>query len=128
SSFILRPSSLWSVALLAAIILAALPVAYYPALTFWVPLAAGLAAAILIEQARAQGARAIARLLLAALALGALTLVLAAPTILDYFKGFSFRYSLPAPHVGPDRFIAISETLGLQAFRLPDDGPQTPTA
>ena len=56
------------------------------------------------------------------------TLVLAAPTILDYFKGFSFRYSLPAPHVGPDRFIAISETLGLQAFRLPDDGPQTPTA
>ena len=67
-------------------------------------------------------------LLLAALAIGALTLVLSAPTILDYFKGFSFRYSLPAPHVGPDRFIAISETLGLQAFRLPNDGPQTPTA
>src|SRR5207342_896353 len=31
------------------------------------------------------------------------------------------------PHVGPDRFIAISETLGLRAFRLPDDGSQTPT-
>ncbi len=44
----------WSrlgVALLAAITLAALPVAYYPALTLWAPLAAGLAAAILIEQA-----------------------------------------------------------------------------
>jgi hypothetical protein len=119
---------LFAILLLAAIVLAALPVAYYPALTFWVPLAAGLAVAILIEQALTTGARAITRLLLAALALGALTLLLAAPTILDYFKGFSFRYSLPAPHVGPDRFIAISEMLGLQAFRLPDDGPQTPAA
>src|SRR5262249_39761305 len=35
------------VAVLAAIILAALPVAYYPALTLWVPLAAGLGAALL---------------------------------------------------------------------------------
>ena len=41
-----------AVALLAAITLAALPVAYYPALTLWAPLAAGLALAILIEQAR----------------------------------------------------------------------------
>lgn len=129
SSSVFRPPSRIGVALLTAISLAALPVAYYPALTFWVPLAAGLGVALVIERALTpHGGRAITRLLLAALALVALTLVLAAPTILDYFKGFSFRYSLPAPHVGPDRFIAISETLGLQAFRLPDDGPQTPTA
>jgi hypothetical protein len=128
SSFVVRASSKIGVALLAAIALAALPVAYYPALTFWVPLAAGLAAAILIEQAIARNTRAITRLLLAALVLAALTLVLATPTILDYFKGFSFRYSLPAPHVGPDRFIGLSEILGLRAFRLQDDGTQTPTA
>ncbi|MEO7910495.1 MAG: hypothetical protein ABIV47_12675, partial [Roseiflexaceae bacterium] len=129
SSFVFGRPSRIGVALLTAITLAALPVAYYPALTFWVPLAAGLGAALVIEQAlTSQGARAVVRLLLAALALSALTLALATPTILDYFKGFSFRYSLPAPHVGPARFIAISETLGLQAFRLPDDGPQTPTA
>jgi hypothetical protein len=122
-------SSRWSVALLAAIALAALPVAYYPALTFWVPVAAGLGAALVVESlSRRAGKPGPAALLLAALALAALTLVLAAPTILDYFKGFSFRYSLPAPHVGPDRFIALSETLGLRAFRLPDDGPQTPVA
>jgi hypothetical protein len=129
SSFVVRPSSRIGVALLAGITLAALPVAYYPALTFWGPLAAGLGAALVIERALTfRGAQAVVRLLLAALALVALTLLLAAPTVLDYFKGFSFRYSLPAPHVGPDRFIAISETLGLQAFRLPDDGPQTPAA
>lgn len=115
------------VALLAAIALAALPVAYYPALTFWVPLAAGLGAARLIEAfSRRDDQAGPLRLLLAALGLGALTLLLAAPTILDYFKGFSFRYSLPAQHVGPDRFIAIGETLGLLAFRLPDDGAQPP--
>ncbi len=50
-SFVVRPPSRLGVALLAAITLAALPVAYYPALTLWVPLAAGLAAAVLIEQA-----------------------------------------------------------------------------
>ncbi len=68
------------------------------------------------------------RLLLASLALGVATLALAAPTIQDYYKGFSFRYSLPAQHVGPERFIAPAETIGLAAFRLPDDGPQPPAA
>jgi hypothetical protein len=127
--FVFRLSSRIGVALLAAITLAALPVAYYPALTYWVPLAVGIGVARVIEAVRRrEGEPGPAGLLLGALVLGALTLVLAAPTILDYFKGFSFRYSLPAPHVGPDRFIAISETLGLRAFRLPDDGSQTPPA
>lgn len=116
-------------ALLAAVALAALPVAYYPALTIWVPLAAGLGIARCIEAARhAAGEPGPVRLLGAALALGALALLLAAPTIQDYFEGFSFRYSLPAPHIGPDRFIAATDTLGLTTFRLPGGGPQPPAA
>jgi hypothetical protein len=127
SSVVLRPSSRWGLALLAAIVLAALPVAYYPALTLWVPIAAGLGAAVLIESLlRRPGKPGPFGLLLAALGLGALALLLAVPTIVDYFQGFSFRYSLIAQHIGPDRFIAFTETLGLLAFRLPDDGAQPP--
>ena len=117
----------FAVVLLAAIVLAALPVAYYPALTLWVPIAAGLGAALLIESLlRQPGKPEPLGLLLAALGVGALTLLLAAPTIVDYFQGFSFRYSLIAQHIGPDRFIAFTETLGLLAFHLPNDGPQPP--
>jgi hypothetical protein len=127
SSFVLRPSSKWSIALLAAVVLAGLPVAYYPALTLWVPIAAGLGAARVLESLRRRpGQPGPLGLALAALALGALTLLLAVPTIVDYFQGFSFRYSLIAQHIGPDRFIAFTETLGLRAFRLPNDGPQPP--
>jgi hypothetical protein len=126
---VVGPSSRVGVALLAAIALAALPVAYYPALTLWAPLAAGLGAARLVEALRRRpGDPSPLGLLLGALALGALTLLLAAPTILDYFKGFAFRYSLDSQHIGPDRFIAFTETLGLRAFRLANDGPQTPAA
>jgi hypothetical protein len=133
------------VLLLTAITLAALPVAYYPALTIWAPMAAGLGAARLLEAllnprplalsatpgSAAEGAgrwRVSVRLFIAALALGVVALALAAPTIRDYYAGFSFRYSLPAQHIGPDRFIAPAETLGLLAFRLPNGGPQPPAA
>jgi hypothetical protein len=119
------PSSKSSVALVAGVALAALPVAYYPALTIWIPLALGLGAARLIESFRrgADGPRP-SRLLVAALALGVVALLLAALPIQDYSKGFSFRYSLPAQHIGPDRFISPTDTIGLTAFRLPDGGPQ----
>ncbi|MFL5801999.1 MAG: hypothetical protein ACJ8CR_09695 [Roseiflexaceae bacterium] len=123
--------SRFSVLVLAGVALAALPVAYYPALTIWAPMALALGAARLSESlggARNTGAPGPARLLLASLVLGVVTLALAAPTIQDYYEGFSFRYSLPAQHVGPDRFIAPAETIGLAAFRLPDDGPQPPAA
>jgi hypothetical protein len=172
SSFIVHRSSFVGVVLLAGVVLAALPVAYYPALTIWIPMAAALGAARFVEavwnpqpptpaRTPGQGAEAAslgkpapeqtpvslppavrdkrsaggrlaggwrdgARLLLAAMALGAVVLMLAAPTIRDYYAGFSFRYSLPAQHVGPDRFIAPTETIGLLAFRLPNDGPQPP--
>ncbi|HET9222050.1 MAG TPA: hypothetical protein VFO07_06080 [Roseiflexaceae bacterium] len=132
-SSILDPRSssnrwLFGVLLLTGVVLAALPVAYYPALTIWIPMAVALGMARLLEAFVAQpsGGRAVVRLLLAALAVGVVALILAAPTIRDYYAGFSFRYSLPAQHVGPDRFIAPTETIGLLAFRLPNDGPQPP--
>jgi hypothetical protein len=115
--------------LLAGVALAALPVAYYPALTIWIPMALGLGAARFVESFRRgpYEPRPIG-MLLGALALGAAVVVLSILPIQDYYRGFSFRYSLPAQHVGPDRFIAPTETLGLAAFRLPDNGPQPPAA
>ena len=124
-----RGAAAWPAALLGAATLAALPVAYYPALTIWVPMAAGLGAARLLEAWRRPAGPALrecGRLALAAAALGALALLLAAPTVRDYYQGFSFRYSLPEPKIGPERFIAATETLGLTAFRLPGGGAQPP--
>ncbi|HEX9370953.1 MAG TPA: hypothetical protein VF897_08100, partial [Roseiflexaceae bacterium] len=117
------------VALLAGVALAALPVAYYPALTIWIPMALGLGAARFVESFR-RGPYEPGPIgtLLGALALGAAVVLLSILPIQDYYRGFSFRYSLPAQHIGPDRFIAPSETLGLAAFRLPDSGPQLPAA
>jgi hypothetical protein len=151
SSFVLRPSSRIGIALTAAVALAALPATFYPALTIWLPMALALSVARLLEAGfltaehagnvesledrpaprsprfgRA-GAREAGRLALAALALGLVALALAASTIADYYEGFS-ALSLLAQHVGPDRFIAPAETLGLLAFRLPNDGPQPPAA
>jgi hypothetical protein len=148
-TFVVRRSSFVGVLLLAGVALAALPVAYYPALTIWIPMAVALGAARLVEAVwsprpltpaptpgkRGPGAfdtmlgrGGVARLLLSAVALGVVTLILAAPTIRDYYAGFSFRYSLPAQHVGPDRFIAATETIGLRTFRLSNDGSQPPAA
>jgi hypothetical protein len=114
SSFVVRPSSRVSVALLAAITLAALAVAYYPALTLWVPLAAGLAVAILIEQARAP--RAIPRLLLATVALATLTAIVAAPAILDYWHGFAYRYNEQVTTLGVFFYIPTTDILGLTPY------------
>jgi hypothetical protein len=114
SSFVLRLSSIWSTTLLAAITLAALAVAYYPALTLWVPLAAGLAAAILIERARQPGA--LARLLLAALALALLTGLVAAPTLLDYWHGFAYRYNEQLTTLGVFSYIPATDILGLTPY------------
>ena len=139
------------VALLTGVALAALPATFYPALTIWLPMALALGVARLLEAGfltaehaenaeslenrpaprsprfgRA-GVREAGRLALAALALGLVALALAAPTIADYYEGFS-ALSLLAQHIGPDRFIAPAETLGLLAFRLPNDGPQPPAA
>ncbi len=143
-----RRSSIVGVALLAAITLAALPVAYYPALTLWAPLAAGLATAILIEQACAPGketltpdpspvatgegrkllplsrrngrggwgVRAILRLLLATLALAALTAIVSAPAILDYWHGFAYRYNEQLTTLGIFFYIPATDILGLTPY------------
>lgn len=117
----------WRVALLAAIVLAAVPVAYYPALVIAAPLIAAAGAARLIEtRHQPQPGPALLALVLAAVALGGLTLVASALAVLDYFEGFSFRYSLIEPKIGPDRFIGVDEILGLTAFRLTSGGVQPP--
>jgi hypothetical protein len=112
-----RRSSQISVALLAGVVLTALPVSYYPALTLWVPLAAGLAAAILIEQAL-NGARrqAIARLLLATVGLAGLTALIGLPAILDYWHGFAYRYNEQLTTLGVFFYIPATDILGLTPY------------
>lgn len=112
--------------LLTALVLAGLPIAYYPALTVWVPMAAALGAVRMLEARRSGMLPGVVRLLGAALLLAALTLLLAANTVVDYFEGFSWRYSLIEPKIGPDRFLAATDILGLTAFRLPGGGDQPP--
>ncbi|MGB9736701.1 hypothetical protein [Chloroflexus sp.] len=73
----------------AAISLAAVPVAYYPALGPLGLMAVGIGV-VGLGQTRDRW-----RLIKRALVLVLLTLVLAAPTIPDYFAGFNYRYSLP---------------------------------
>jgi len=114
SSAVRRPPSRIGGALLAAITLAALAVAYYPALTLWVPLAAGLAAAMLIEHVRKP--KVIARLLLAAVALVALTAIVAAPALLDYWHGFAYRYNEQLTTLGVFFYIPASDILGLTPY------------
>ncbi len=111
----------WRTALLAAIVLAAIPIAYYPALVIAAPLIAAAGLARLIESWRSPQA-----LIWAALALAGVTFVASGLAIQDYFEGFSFRYSLIEPKIGPDRFIGVDEILGLTAFRLATGGAQPP--
>ena len=61
-------------------------------------------------------------MILAALALAVPTFAAATLAILDYFEGFSFRYSLIEPKIGPDRFIGLEEIIGLTVFRLTTGG------
>jgi hypothetical protein len=122
-----RRTAAWRAALLAAIILASIPVAYYPALVIAVPLIAATGAARLLEIWRhPQRQITPVALTLAALALAVPTFAAATLAILDYFEGFSFRYSLIEPKIGPDRFIGLEEIIGLTAFRLTTDDAQPP--
>ena len=128
-----RGAQAWRSALLGALCIAAIPIAYYPALTIWLPLACAVGAGWLLDQlsppaatrdAAPPDATRLRRALLAPLALLALAALLAGPAIPDYFEGFSFRYSLDAQKIGPDRFISLTDTLGLTAFRLVSGGAQ----
>jgi hypothetical protein len=100
----------WPFMLVAAIGLTAQAVAYYPALTLWAPLAFGLAVAILVQ------ARNRLRLLGAALALIVATALIAAPTIVDYWQGFAFRYDSQLTSLGVLRYIPATDILGLTPY------------
>lgn len=96
----------------AAIGLAALPITYYPALGPVGLMAAGIGIVTLWQtQDRWRMIRQAVTLLL-------LTLLLALPTIPDYFAGFNYRYSLPLTTLGLFRFVPLSDMVGLTPFRL----------
>ena len=111
----------WPGAITAAVGLAALPVSYYPAMTLWLPLMAGLWAALLpvwqpIATVNGARVRAILHLFTATLVLLALTIVFAAPTLLDYWHGFSYRYNEQLTTLGVFAYIPATDVLGLTPY------------
>ncbi len=111
-------------AVLAALVIAALPICYYPALTFWLPLVLALGLVRVGEAVRWRAAKPGALSLAGgALATALLAVGLAAPTIGDYFGGFSYRYSFQMTTLGLFRFIPPTDILGLSPFALRDDTP-----
>jgi hypothetical protein len=97
---------------IAAIALAALVIAYYPAFCTLVLMATGIGLADLARS------RTRIKLVGGAFALGALTLLIAAPTVLDYLEGFNFRYSHQLTSLGLFHYILPSDILGLTPFSL----------
>jgi hypothetical protein len=112
-----RGMSSWPVIVGAAISIAAIPVAYYPALTLFAPLAFALGVAALLRSKRT------ARLLVAAAALAAVTLVMSVPAIIDYFQGFSYRYGQQLTTLGLFRYVPLTDFAGLTHFSLRSDPP-----
>jgi hypothetical protein len=106
--------------LVAAIAIAAVPITYYPALGPLGLMAAGIGAVRLWQQHERR------LVLKQSIGLILLALVLAAPTIPDYFAGFNYRYSLPLTTLGLFRFVPLSDIVGLTLFRL-RDAPETLT-
>ena len=102
----------WPLLAGAGIALAALPVAYYPALTLFAPLAVGLGGAALIQAERRL------RLLLGGAALAVVTLLLSVPAILAYNQGFSDRYSQQLTTLGLFRYVPLTDFAGLTTFSL----------
>jgi hypothetical protein len=112
----------WPVVVGAALSLAALPVAYYPALTLFAPLALGLGVAALLRSKRR------VRLLGATAALAAATIVLSVPAITSYFEGFSYRYGEQLTTLGLFRYVPLTDFAGLTHFSLRGDPPVPPLA
>ena len=110
----------WPGLVLAALSWATLPITYYPALTVAVPMALGLALALLL-QARPT----FARTALAMLALITLILPLSTWVVSDYFAGFAYRYANALTTLGLFHFIPLSDIFGLSAFHLQE--PSAPS-
>lgn len=96
----------------AAIGLAALPITYYPALGPVGLMAAGIGIVTLWQTQDRW------RMIRQAVSLILFILLLALPTIPDYFAGFNYRYSLPLTTLGLFRFVPLSDIVGLTPFRL----------
>jgi hypothetical protein len=112
----------------AVIAVTAQVIAYYPALTLWVPLAVGLALAVLLERGMGKQPQAIPRLLGAAVALGLATALLSMPALLDYWHGFSYRYAEQLTTLGVFRYIPFTDIVGLTPYLhgLPETPPAPP--
>jgi hypothetical protein len=121
----------------AAIAIAALPIAYYPALTLFLPLALGLGLAVLAgrevaelpnegESNDGQNATILTRWLgnsrLKMLAGGGALFVgimlISVPAIYDYTQGFSFRYGQQLTSLGLFRYVPLTDFAGLTTFDL----------
>lgn len=114
-----RGPKAWPTLLVGALVLAALPVAYYPALTLWGPLAAALGGARLLAAIRpAPAAPTFGRIIGAGTALLLLVLLLSMLTYQDYFEGFAFYYSQLGSFPWVDRFVSLPEIIGIAPFRL----------
>lgn len=138
----------WRTVLLAGLAVAAMPVAYYPALTAFLPVALGLGLGEVIRQwigaptppdeARPETGNCASptdlparpRLrpplpaLLAGLSTAILSVALAVGPILDYGQGFSFRYGQQMTTLGLFHFPALEQVLGLAPFsRTPETLP-----
>lgn len=96
----------------AAIGLAALPITYYPALGPVGLMATGIGIVTLWQKQDRW------RMIRQAVSLILCILLLALPTIPDYFAGFNYRYSLPLTTLGLFRFVPLSDIVGLTPFRL----------
>jgi hypothetical protein len=107
----------WPILIGAAISIAALPVAYYPALTLFVPLASGLGVAALLRSKQRM------RLLGATVALMGATLILSVPSITSYFEGFSYRYGEQLTTLGLFRYVPVTDFAGLTRFSLRGNPP-----
>src|SRR5687767_1272011 len=100
----------WSMLVGAGLALAALPVAYYPALTLFAPLAVGLGLAVLLRSKRK------VHLLISAVLMGLAALLCAFPTIGAYFEGFSFRYGEQLTTLGLFRYVPLTDFAGFTPF------------
>lgn len=92
---------------------AALPVAYYPALTLALPMATGVGIALIAQASNRL------RVAVGAASLAALALVMALPTIGAYFQGFDDRYSQQLTTLGIFGYVPLTDFAGLTTFFPP---------
>jgi hypothetical protein len=109
----------WPILLTAGMVVASQVIAYYAALTLWLPLLVGLALAVLCEQWFVRRATWLAewgRLLGAAGLVALVTTLFSIPAIIDYWNGFSYRYDEQITTLGVFRYIPLSDIAGITPY------------